>query len=86
MLPRMRTRDKCMEMIKQDDPETALTRSSLEYLIRSGRIPRVEIGNKILINYDLLLEHLAKGADEPTESLPDDEDLANVAAIRKIKI
>lgn len=76
---RMRTRDQCIALLKQDDPETAITRSSLEYLITSGKIARVEIGNKILINYDLLLEVLAKGFDEPQEA-------AAPGTIRPVKV
>jgi hypothetical protein len=79
--PRMRTRDKCIELLRQEDPDTAVTRSSIDYLIQTGRLPFVDIGNKILINYDLLLETLAKGMDAPEQAQE-----ATTGTIRKIEI
>ena len=65
---RMRTRDQAIAQLKQDDPDTALTRNSLDYLIASGKLPHVLIGNKVLINYDTLVELLVNGiADAPQE-------------------
>ena len=78
-IARMRTRDKAMEQLKRDDPDTDLTRNSLEYLIASGKLPHVSIGNKILINYDVLLEILAGGIDSAATEEPR-------AGIRAVKI
>ncbi len=77
----MRTRDKCMELLKHDDPETSLTRNSLERLIKTGKLPHVNIGSKILVNYDKLLELLAAGGmddEAPPEYAP--------GTIRPVKI
>ena len=64
--PRMRTRDKTIEMLRHDDPETSITRNALDCLIRAGKVPTVKIGNKVLLNYDTLLDVLANGtADAP---------------------
>lgn len=65
--PRMRTRDKAIELLRQNDPETSITRCSLDRLIRSGKLPTVKIGNKVLLNYDLLLEIVASGFTDPDE-------------------
>ena len=62
-LARMRTRDKALVMLKQDDPETSLTRNGLDRLISSGMLPHVKIGAKVLINYDTLLELLSNGLE-----------------------
>ena len=68
--PRMRTRDQAIALLKREDPDTNLTRNSIQYLIASGKLPTVKIGNKILLNYDLLLDIVANGfeaEDEPQE-------------------
>ena len=74
---RMRTRDNAIKMIREIDPETALTRTGLDSLIRSAKLPTTKIGNKILVNVDLLLEMMAMGFE--VEQEPD-----NVTGIRRI--
>ena len=68
-LPRMRTRDQAMAQLRQDDPNTATTRFALERLIKSGELPYIKVGNKILINYDLFLEYLRTGAAVKSETV-----------------
>jgi len=76
--PRMRTRDKAILQLKTDDPETSLTRFAIDRLIASGKLPTVKIGNKVLINYDLLLDIIANG-------LEDIEEPQTMGIIRPIK-
>ena len=77
--PRMRTRDKAIELLKQDDPDTCISRNAIDTLIRSGKLPTVKIGNKVLLNYDMLLEIVAAGiGDTEEEQAP--------GSIRRIEI
>jgi|GEM_PF-2986004 len=59
LVPMMRTRDQVLSLLKQADPDTRMTYSSLNRLIRERRIAYVTIGRKTLINYGTLLEYLA---------------------------
>jgi len=67
-------------MLRELDPDTHITRSSLDYLIREGQVPSVNVGNRILINFDLLLKLLYEGTNEP----PPEE--APTGVIRKIEV
>ena len=77
--PRMRTRDKAILQLRIDDPETSLTRFAIDRLISSGKLSTVKIGNKVLINYDLLLDIVANGFE-------DTEEPQQIGVIRPIKI
>ena len=58
-IPRMRTVKKAVEEIKKLDPGTSFTERALRRMITTKEIPIVEIGNKKLINLDLLLDKLS---------------------------
>ena len=60
-LPRMRTLKAAMEEIKAADPDTCLTLNRLKVLVKSGELPHVKAGRKILINLDMLFDLLATG-------------------------
>ena len=60
-IPRMRTIDNAYAEIKAIDPQTDFTKRALRRMIASKEIPTTKIGNKNLINLDLLLEILACG-------------------------
>lgn len=66
-LPRMRTRDKAIALLRQEDPDTCMSKNAINTLIKSGRLPTAKFGNKILINYDALLEIVAAGGFEVEE-------------------
>ena len=66
-LPRMRTLTEAYACIKEADPETAFTANYVRCLIVSGAIPRMKCGKKYLVDVDLLIEYLRKGA----QRLPD---------------
>jgi hypothetical protein len=53
-MPRMRLLKEALADIKASDPETALTLHGLRQLVITGEIPHCRIGNKILINLDVL--------------------------------
>jgi excisionase family DNA binding protein len=46
-------------IIKIGDPNTCITEHLIRQLIISGTVPSVKVGNKYLVNVDLLLEYLA---------------------------
>ena len=54
-MPRMRTATGALEIIKQQDPDTAVTLHYIRQLISSGKVPFVPVGRKKLINVDELL-------------------------------
>lgn len=66
---RMRFIHQAVEELKQEDPGTQITVHYLRKLVKTGVIPSVKIGNnRRLINYDLLLEYLAKPYEERRDS------------------
>lgn len=63
-LARMRTIAAAYEMLKQEDPNTAISRNYLRRIVKTGQIPVHQVGNKRLLNYDALLSFL----ENPPES------------------
>ena len=57
--PRMRTVRQVIQELKSLDRGTALTEHALRQMFANNDIPCVLVGNKKLINLDLLLEKLA---------------------------
>lgn len=58
MAARMRTAEGALEIIKQQDPDTAVTLRMIRRLINTGVLPYVPVGRKKLINVDGLLAYL----------------------------
>ena len=62
MPPRMRTLTAAFAWLKENDPDTALTKTALRRLVITGAIPSVRIGEgskpKYLINLDSLTDYL----------------------------
>lgn len=61
--PRMRTAAGALEIIKAEDPDTAVTLRAIRGLINTGKVHSVPVGVKRLIDVDKLMEYL-KG-EEP---------------------
>lgn len=59
--PRMRTAEGALAIIKDLDPDSAVTLRYIRRLINSGEVPHVSCGTKKLVNVDNLLEYLSKG-------------------------
>lgn len=57
-MPRMRTIDQAAAWMKENDPETALTKTALRRLVSTGQIPSVRIGQGARPKYLLALEVL----------------------------
>ena len=62
MPPRMRTLSAAFSWLKENDPETSVTKTALRKMVITGAIPSVRIGEgskpKYLINLDVLSEYL----------------------------
>ena len=56
---RMRTVDQAYTYFKEQDPGTALTKTGLYRLVRSGKIPHVACGKKKLIALEYVEAYLA---------------------------
>ena len=53
---RMRTIDEAAAFMRQADPNTAVTKTALRRLVRSGEIPSVRVGAKYLVDLGVLDE------------------------------
>lgn len=58
-VPRMRTIDNAYAEIKAIDPQTDFTKRALRRMVSNKEIPTTKIGNKNLINLDLLIAKLS---------------------------
>lgn len=52
--PRMRTITEAANWIREQDPDTAFTKTALRRLIVSGELPHVKVGQKYLVNMETL--------------------------------
>lgn len=68
MLPRMRTIDQAAAWLQENDPGTAFTKTALRRLVVTGQLPSVRVGQKYLVNLDLLESYLM-GSTEATASV-----------------
>ena len=84
--PRMRTRDKAIDLLRQDDPGTSITRNAIDRIIRAGKIPVVKVGNKVLLNYDKLLEVLESGFDFDGDLDIEPQDKKRFGTVKRIEI
>lgn len=60
-MPRMRLIKDAFEQLKKEDPGTDITIYALRTIVKSGVVPTVRLGRKLLINYDSLLDYLSFG-------------------------
>lgn len=61
-IPRMRTAEGALAVLKADDPGTAVSLKYIRRLINTGEIPCVNVGRKKLINVDDLAAYLSRKA------------------------
>lgn len=50
-VPKMRLIREVYDELHRDDPNSAITMYALRQLVRTGKIPSVNVGRKILVNY-----------------------------------
>ena len=62
----MRLIKDAFEQLKNDDPDTDITLYALRTIVKSGLVPTVRLGRKVLINYNSLLEYFRFGDKNKT--------------------
>lgn len=77
-LPRMRILSQAIKLVREIDPETAVSANYIRKLALSGEIPTVQVGKRRLINVDALMEYLTNPAPKETR-------MANLGQIRRIE-
>ncbi len=60
-IARMRTAEGALAIIRELDPDTAVTLRYIRRLISTGAVPCCPVGRKKLVNVDLLMDYLAQG-------------------------
>ena len=55
---KLRSINETLKSIKNEDPETAITRYMIDTLVKEGKVYNIKIGNKVLIDYDETLTAL----------------------------
>ena len=60
-MQRMRLISEAYEYIKEQDPDTCITKTGFLRLINEGRIPALQIGNKKVVNLDHVDRFFADG-------------------------
>ena len=62
--PRMRTIPKAYDEIKKLDNNTSFTLRALRRMCTNGDIPTIKVGNKTLLNLDVLIDMLSCNNNE----------------------
>ena len=70
MLPRMRTIDQAAAWLRESDPDTALTKTALRRLVVNGQLPSVRIGQKYLVDLDILSDYLRGNTPAAVDEMP----------------
>lgn len=55
-MPRMRTINESLNLIKETDPNSAITYNFIRQLVKGNRVRNFQSGNRTIINFDDLLE------------------------------
>ena len=76
-MARVRTINKGYDEYREKDPGTALTRTGFRRLVTSGQVPSVRVGQKYLIDMDIIEEYLRGTIPMP---------MAVVPGIREVKL
>lgn len=62
-IPRMRTIKEAYEWLRQQDPQTGITKNAFRVMVVSGQIPSLKVGNKYLLNVDKMIPFLVSGRE-----------------------
>lgn len=54
----MRTIKECVKMLKEEDPNSAITYNAIKTLCLNNQVSFIKIGTRYLVNYDSLLDYL----------------------------
>ena len=64
----MRTIDQIARLIRDKDPETALTKTAIRRLVVTGAVPSVRVGQKYLVSLEAVDNYLAGVAHIPVSA------------------
>ena len=59
-MPKYRTINSCYALIHENDEESAITTFFIRKLCNSSAVKSIKAGNKILVDFDSLIEYLKK--------------------------
>lgn len=59
-MAKLRTLPKAYNYLKEQDPDSALTKNYFRTLVKTGAIPSVRLGNNFLIDVETLDQHIAE--------------------------
>ena len=68
-IPKMRTIKQCATYFKEQDPDSSLGEWRIRKMVNQGEIPVYHAGRRILINLDILINHVARGGDNNAQTL-----------------
>lgn len=76
-VPKMRLIREVYDKLHRDDPNSAITMYALRQLVRSGKIPSVNVGRKILVNYYDVIKYF----ETPAPIITPDEEFDGIRRI-----
>lgn len=56
---KIRTINQTIQLLKEQDPDTAITERALREAVKNGKIPCRNGGNKILLNFEAVCEYFS---------------------------
>lgn len=81
-LPRMRVAAAAAAELKKLDPDTYITEKAIRRWMNDGTLPFVQLGQRKLLNLDLLIEKLSAGT--LTASTPEEKKAGTFGVIRQV--
>ena len=78
-LPRIRTAEGVLKIIKEMDPETEITLNFVRFIIKTDQVPVTKMGKKRLVDADVLVGRIASGQIKSAEELE-----STVGGIRQV--
>ena len=51
-MSKIRTITQIMKLLKEQDPETAISERAIRMAVKKNEIPHIQVGNKVLLNFD----------------------------------
>lgn len=69
-MSKMRTIRETMKIIKTEDPDTCITEYMLRKMVADNQIKAYKVGNKYLIDIDLLFTTNSQQIEHPTKRTP----------------
>ena len=51
-MDKIRTINQTIQLLKESDPNTAITERALREAVKNNKIPHRNVGNKVLLNFD----------------------------------